>query len=198
LLAAEVTKTAPDEDVMLQVRDGADEMLGVLFDRYHTPLYNFYSKLTGDRTLSEDLVQEVFLRILKYKRSYTPGSNFRGWIYQIARNTRVDHLRKQKPETPWTPEIEPSAKPQDTAQQQQEVSMLHRALMQMSEEKRELLILSRLQELKYDEIAKVLGCNVVTVRVRVHRALEELRLIYHLMQAGPATKKAQATGAPAS
>src|SRR5438046_2498920 len=52
---------APDEDLMLQVRDGAGEMLGVLFDRYQTPLFNFYSKLTGDRTLSEDLVQEVFL-----------------------------------------------------------------------------------------------------------------------------------------
>src|SRR5437764_7755098 len=59
---------APDEDLMLQVRDGAGEMLGVLFDRYQTPLFNFYSKLTGDRTLSEDLVQEVFLRILKYRQ----------------------------------------------------------------------------------------------------------------------------------
>src|SRR5207302_7941166 len=71
---------APDEDVMLQVRDGAGEMLGVLFDRYQTPLFNFYSKLTGDRTLSEDLVQEVFLRILKYRQRYSPGTPFRAWV----------------------------------------------------------------------------------------------------------------------
>src|SRR5438874_1284391 len=94
---------APDEDLMLQVRDGAGEMLGVLFDRYQTPLFNFYSKLTGDRTLSEDLVQEVFLRILKYRQSYRPGTPFRAWIYQIARNARVDHFRKFPRQT----ELEP-------------------------------------------------------------------------------------------
>src|SRR5215472_5086334 len=85
---------ALDEDLMLQVRDGAGEMLGVLFDRYQTPLFNFYAKLTGDRALSEDLVQEVFLRILKYRQSYRRGTPFRAWVYQIARNARIDHFRK--------------------------------------------------------------------------------------------------------
>ena len=57
-----MTKWAPDEELMLQVRAGASESLGVLFDRYQKPLFNFYSKMTGNRTVSEDLVQEVFLR----------------------------------------------------------------------------------------------------------------------------------------
>src|ERR1700682_3066506 len=96
-----------DEDLMLEVRDGAGETLGVLFDRYQTPLFNFYSKMTGDRILSEDLVQEVFLRILKYRQSYTPGTPFRSWMYQIARNARLDHFRKQRPETSWSAEMEP-------------------------------------------------------------------------------------------
>ncbi len=71
-------KLAPDEDLMLEVRNGTGETLGVLFDRYHAPLYNFYSKLTGDRTLSDDLVQEVFLRILKYRQSYRAGDAVSG------------------------------------------------------------------------------------------------------------------------
>ena len=69
---------------MLQVRDGAAETLGVLFDRYHSPLYNFYTKLTGDRALSEDLVQEVFLRILRHRQ---PGNKI-----TVARRPRHIHF----------------------------------------------------------------------------------------------------------
>src|SRR6266849_9839250 len=87
-----------DEDLMLQVRDGAGETLGVLFDRYQAPLLNFYCKLTSDRGLSEDLVQEVFLRILRHRQTYRPGTPFRAWIYQIARNARIDQFRKTRPQ----------------------------------------------------------------------------------------------------
>src|SRR5260370_30862634 len=165
---------APDEDLMLQVRDGAGETLGVLFDRYQTPLFNFYSKLTGDRILSEDLVQEVFLRILRYRQSYRPGTPFRSWMYRIARNARVDHLRKSRPQVAFGPEMV-AVPPSDSAQQEQEVLLLHRALMRMPEDKREILILSRFHELKYEEIARLVACELATVRARLHRALQELR-----------------------
>jgi RNA polymerase sigma-70 factor (ECF subfamily) len=184
--------SATDEELMLQVRDGAGEMLGVLFDRYHTPLYGFYSRLTGDRGLSEDLVQEVFLRILRYRQSYRPGTPFRAWMYQIARNARVDHLRKTRPQTELDPEM-PSPLPQtDAAQQEQETRLLHRALMSLPEEKREILILARFQELKYDEIARLVGCELITVRVRVHRALQELREAFHQLERGGGMNKAAA------
>jgi RNA polymerase sigma factor (sigma-70 family) len=183
---------APDEDLMLQVRDGAGETLGVLFDRYQTPLFNFYSKLTGDRTLSEDLVQEVFLRILKYRRSYSPGTPFRAWIYQIARNARIDHFRKFPPQTALEPEMLPPVLPTDSAQQQQEVELLQRALQQLPEEKREILLLCRFQELKYEEIAALLGCELNTVRTRIHRALQDLRKAFHQLARGTMLKKAEA------
>ena len=163
---------------MLHVHNGVGEMLGVLFDRYHAPLFNFYCRLTGDRTLSEDLVQDVFFRILKYRQTYHPGTPFRTWTYQIARNTRIDHFRKQKPEVEWEVEMSPATVPADSAQQKQEAELLHRALMQLPEEKREVLLLSRFQELKYEEIAQLMGCEVNTVKVRVHRALQELRQIF--------------------
>ena len=175
-----------DEELMLQVRDGAGETLGVLFDRYHAPLYNFYTKLTGDRTLSEDLVQEVFLRILRHRNTFRQGTPFRAWIYQIARNTRIDHFRKSRPQVPFEPEMAPAVAPGDPAQQQQESELLHRALMKLSEEKRELLVLCRFQELPYEEVARLVGCGVATVKVRIHRALIELRQVFHQLQAAPA------------
>src|SRR6185312_16627320 len=55
-----MTNSLPDEELMLQVREGVGEMLAVLFDRYQSPLFNFYRRLTGDRAVSEDLVQDVF------------------------------------------------------------------------------------------------------------------------------------------
>jgi RNA polymerase sigma-70 factor (ECF subfamily) len=189
-----MTQWLPDEELMLQVRNGAEQGLGVLFDRYQQPLFNFYAKLTGNPGLSEDLVQEVFLRVLKYRHTYTPQSSFRAWVYQIARNTRVDHYRKQRPETAYEPEMSPGFLPGDSAQQQQEISLLHRALLQMPEDKREVLVLSRLQEMKYDEIARILGCEVNTVKVRVHRALQELKQVFHQLATPPGLAPQKAAG----
>lgn len=179
---------------MLQVRDGAAETLGVLFDRYQAPLLNFYCKLTGNRALSEDLVQEVFLRILRYRQSYQPGTHFRAWIYQIARNARIDHLRKTRPQTELEPDMLPPVVPGDSAQEQQEAAMLHSALQRLPEEKREVLVLSRFQELKCEEIARLLGCETITVRVRIHRALQELRQIFRQLERVPAQERAARAG----
>ena len=172
----------PDEELMLAVRDGVGEQLGVLFERYHSPLFNFYCRLTGDRTISEDLVQDVFFRILKYRHTYKPGTQFRAWMYQIARNARMDSLRKSKPEVEFQPEMVKGERPTDTVQQEQESELLHKALMMLPEEKREVLILSRFQELKYDEIAKLMGIEEGTVKVRVHRALQELRGVFRKLE----------------
>jgi RNA polymerase sigma-70 factor (ECF subfamily) len=185
--------TVADEDLMLQVRSGAAEMLGVLFDRYQTPLYNFYTKMTQDRALSEDLVQDVFLRILRYRQTYRPGTPFRAWMYQIARNARVDAMRKVKPEAPMLAEpAAPAAA--DTAQQKQEAQLLQRALMQLPEDKREILILSRYQELKYEEIARLMGCEVGAVKVRVHRALQQLREAFRQLERTAGSKTSDRTG----
>jgi RNA polymerase sigma factor (sigma-70 family) len=186
-----------DEELMTQVRSGVGEMLGVLFERYQLPLFNFYLKLTGDRTVSEDLVQEVFFRMLKYRQSYRPNTPFRGWMYQIARNARVDHLRRRRPETSWEPEMSPAFAAPDTAQQSQETALLHRALMRLQDDKREVLVLSRFQDLKYEEIAQLLGCETGTVKTRVHRALQELRGIFQELQSGRPLRGKSSEGAGA-
>ena len=186
----------PDEELMSQVRSGVGEMLGELFERYQVPLFNFYYRLTGDRSLSEDLVQEVFFRILKYRHSYRPETPFRAWMYQIARNARIDYLRRRRPETALEPEMEPAVFPSDTAQEQQEATLLRRALLELPEEKREVLVLSRFQGLKYEQIAELMGCEVNTVKVRVHRALHELREKFSAISGNKIWNK-QGRGGPA-
>ena len=190
-----MTNSMSDEELMSEVRSGVGEMLGVLFERYQVPLFNFYLKLTGERTVSEDLVQEVFFRILKYRQSYRQETPFRAWMYKIARNARVDYLRRRKPETSWEPEMSPAVAPVDTAQQSQETALLHRALMRLPVEKREVLVLSRFQDLKYEEIAQLLDCELGTVKTRVHRALQELREIFHQLESGKAWRGSSSEGA---
>src|SRR5439155_26049781 len=87
-----------DEQIMQDVRGGNVGRLELLFDRHHRALFRYFLHLTSDRALSEDLVQDVFFRILKYRHTYQPETSFRAWMYQIGRNAYLDELGKRKPE----------------------------------------------------------------------------------------------------
>lgn len=171
-----MASTRSDEEVMLQVREGAGEMLEILFDRYHAKLFNYYVRLTGDRALSEDLVQDVFYRILRSRHTYRPGSPFKPWIYQVARNARTDHFRRPV-EVQFQDDMAEPIDPKDEVSDRAQNDLLRRALLQLPEEKREVLLLSRFQGMKYSEIAELLGCEVTTIKTRVFRAIQELRQI---------------------
>jgi RNA polymerase sigma factor (sigma-70 family) len=174
-----MSDTRPDEELMLRVRNDEVDELSDLFARYHVPLYNFFLRLTADPPASEDLVQDTFYRVLKYRRTYKPGTSFRTWIYQIARNVRNDRFHGEREETGIDSAPEPTVLPVDTAESEQQSARLKQALMDLPEDKRELLLLSRYQGLKYEQIANVLQCEVGTVKVRVHRALQELKERFH-------------------
>jgi RNA polymerase sigma-70 factor (ECF subfamily) len=163
---------------MCEVREGAVAKLELLFDRHYPGILRYFQYLTSNRTLSEDLAQEVFFRILKYRRTYQPEGNFRAWLYQIARRVYADQLSKRKPEVAMpveATEISGAALPPDREfQKKQETLMLRRALAAMPGDKREVLIMSRFLELKYEEIAQVMECEVGTVKQRVYRAMRDL------------------------
>lgn len=169
-----------DDHLMTRVQEGDVGQLGVLFERYHVPLYSFFVRLTGDRMVSEDLVQEVFLRMLKYRHTYR-GGQFTAWMYQIARNARGDHYRKWRAgeELPAADTLpSPQRSISDSLETQQDHDLLQTALACLPDDKREVLLLSRYQRLKYDEIAELLGCTVTAVKLRVHRAMKDLRAQY--------------------
>jgi RNA polymerase sigma factor (sigma-70 family) len=167
-----------DEQIMQEVRGGNVGKLEILFDRHNRALFRYFVRLTSERAWSEDLVQEVFFRILKYRHTYQPETSFRAWMYQVGRNVWLDQAGRHKGEVALPEaagEIGSPDLPADRQlQNKQETALLHRALAAMPPEKREVLVMSRFQELKYEEIASVLKCEVGTVKVRVYRALREL------------------------
>ncbi len=171
-----------DEAVMQKVGQGEVKLLAILFERHHVKLYNFFLRLTANNGLSEDLTQEVFFRVLKYRDTFRADSKFTTWMYSIGRNVHIDHIRKHKRETPledqWKDEPAPDALPQEQAEAEQETKYLQKALALLPEPKREILVLSRFQDMKYNEISKLLGCSLSSVKVQVHRAIKELRKNY--------------------
>lgn len=81
---------------MTRVREGDLDKLGLLFERYKRPLYGFFYGLNRDQELSEDLVQNTFLRILKYRHLFRGDGDFKTWMFHIARNVSHDQYRKNK------------------------------------------------------------------------------------------------------
>lgn len=168
---------------MRQVQQGQVEQLGPLFERHHVKLFNFFLRLTGQRAVSEDLVQDVFFRMLKYRKSFAARRPFRPWMYQVARNALMDQRHRSNGCSPEeesnAAEDMPSQEPTPDFQvmRGQELELLQEALARLPLEKREVLVLSRLQNLRCEEIAAIVRCEVGAVRVRIHRALQDLKAI---------------------
>lgn len=177
-----------DNRLMEDVKQGKVEKMAVLFEKHHVSLFNFFMRLTGNRNISEDLVQEVFMRMLKYRATYQGRSKFTLWMYQIGRNAHIDYLRKKKDALPledqWSEPITTEESPEEKLEGGQEVQLLRQALAQLPLKKREVLILSRYQNLKYKEIAELMDCHIGTVKAHVHRAIKELGKIYFELQGG--------------
>lgn len=167
-----------DSSLMKLVQAGDTAQLALLFERHHLALFRYLLGLTGDRALSEDLVQEVFFRVIKYSRSYDTSLAFPVWLFGIGRNAYFDLHRKRRRELPHAPlsEIRSDAPmPEEMMTRKQDVQFLQEALRLLREDKREVLLLSRFQNLRYEDIARILECEVGTVKGRVYRALKELR-----------------------
>jgi RNA polymerase sigma-70 factor (ECF subfamily) len=144
--------------------------------------------LTRERSVAEDLVQEVFVRILKYRGTFQADSEFTPWMFKLARNAATDLWRARPKELPHEPDAPepaaPLAHPVDALHEDERRRRLARALESLPPEKRELLLLARFSEMRYDEIGELLGASVGAIKVRVHRAMKELKTAFDAVDAG--------------
>ena len=169
---------------MLAVRDGELDALGELFERHHGPLFGFLIKLSGNRTAAEDIAQTVFQRMLKYRHTYRDDGSFSAWMYHLARRCAADHFRKSSmaPHAMDPADLNQQADDAPHAAQhaaaRDDRELLQTALSRLHRDDREVLLLSRFQELSFAEISGILECSVGAAKVRAHRALRELRDIY--------------------
>ncbi len=179
---------ASDKIIMLKVKSGNVAMLGLIYERYKKWLFNFFQQMYYNAEVSEDLVQNVFVRILKYKHTYTEDSKFVTWLFQIARNESYDYYNKQVKNKQQVDlqhlsyRLSNENTIEENIEQSEEIQLLNKAIQQLPYEKKEIITLSKLKELKYKEIGNILGCSEANARIKAHRAMQDLKVTYLSMQ----------------
>lgn len=169
-----------DEHVMARVKNGQLDQLNELFDRYSRRLYSYFLKSTMSKDDSDDLTQDLFIRVMKYRKSYKEGQRFEIWIFQIARNMVKDHFRKMKVHNDYfNPEnMMPEVVDDDNQEQLEREKVLYTAMNKLPQDKRELLVMSKFDGMKYEQIAALRKTTVSNIKVQVHRTIKELKDIY--------------------
>ena len=171
----------PDEVIMQHVKDGNLADMSVLFERYHLRLYNFFLKLTRNRDISQDLTQNLFYRMIKYKNSYKNELSVKSWMYQMARNLHIDYCKEEKRSEKIF--LKADSYPVDISDEnsgipEEDYERLDQAFSALSAEQKEIIVLSRYQGLKYEEISIIVNQSVPAIKVAMHRAIRHLRGIY--------------------
>lgn len=184
--------TRPDCDLLLRLRDGDDSAFDELVAQYERRLIGFFHSLCGDPQLSEDCAQEVFIRLYRSRESYTPDAAPLTYLLRIARNYWIDVYRSRKVRPKERSLDAPAAAdddggslalalpgddppPGDRLVADEDTARLRAAIQRLPEIQSAVLALAGGQGLKYEEISRILGIPVGTVKSRVHAAVQNLR-----------------------
>lgn len=163
---------------MLRVAGGDEDAMTVLFRHAYPDVRSLCARLTLDPDAADDLAQETFLRVLRFASGFRGEASFATWVYRIARNVCNDHIARRARERRHALPVVESL----TVEAPERIETLRRALDELSHEEREAVVLSRLRDMPYRQLAEVLECSEGAARVRVHRALRRLREIMTRME----------------
>jgi RNA polymerase sigma-70 factor (ECF subfamily) len=181
-----------DQEIVALARGGVEAAYRELVRRYERPLFSLLYRMVRDRELAEDLAQETFVKALNAIESYRPEYKFSSWIFKIANNAAIDHLRRRELDTlslegsphAETPEaIEATAlqigdrqeSPLDEVEARELGGEIEAAIAKLRPEYRSCILLRHVEGRAYEEIAEILGLPLGTVKTYIHRARNELR-----------------------
>lgn len=183
---------ASDQEVVALAREGREAAYRELIRRYERPIFSLILRMVRDRQLAEDLAQETFIKALNAIGSYRPEYKFSSWIFKIANNAAIDHLRRREldtlsldgaPHASTPDEIEATAlqvgdkseSPLEELQARELGGEIERAIALLRPEYRACILLRHVEGLAYEEIAQSLDLPLGTVKTYIHRARHELR-----------------------
>lgn len=190
--AREDYRALSDQEVVARAREGRDQAYRELIRRYERPVFSLVYRMVRDRELAEDLTQETFVKALNAVESYRPEFKFSSWIFKIANNSAIDHLRRRELQTlslegspnAVTPEaIEATAlqlrdrleTPLEELEAREVGGQIEVAIARLRPEYRSCILLRHVEGRAYEEIAEILDLPLGTVKTYIHRARNELR-----------------------
>jgi len=170
---------APPTDLVAALRAGDVTAFDAAYDRYRASLYSFLVRMTGQRTLSEDLLQDTFVRLARHAKRLRPDTNLRAWLFAVARNQCRSHYRWAALDARRTGELHRASQPgpdgavrtpfEELAGNQMELAV-ERALAELAPPLREALLLVAVERLTPSEAAAVAGVSADALRQRLRRA----------------------------
>ena len=171
-----------DEELMLAYGAGDIGAFQTLYSRHRGPLFRYLVRQLRDAALAEELFQDVWQRVISARERYRPEAKFATWLYQIAHNRVTDHWRARQ-HRPATPEdaadlaerVPDPDTPERTLSSFEERRRLQRALEELPDEQREVVLLRLEQELSLEEIGEITGVGRETVKSRLRYAMDKLR-----------------------
>ena len=167
-----------DEYLMARVARDQPELLEKLLRRHANPLLTFLVRMVGDHHRGEELFQEVFLAVWRKRRQYQYPRPFKAWLYAIALNKcRASFRGRSAPPVPLNVEdaITTTVSPSDAAIATETAALVDRAIKQLPQQQRAVVVLRVWQGLSYAQIAEVAGCTEATARSHMHHGLAALR-----------------------
>jgi RNA polymerase sigma-70 factor, ECF subfamily len=182
--------TTSDVQLMLDVKAGDEASFDLLLRRYRTPLVNFLYRMVHDSAMAEDLAQEVFLRVYRARKQYSPSAKFTTWLFRIATNLALNSIRdnrhRQMDRSLDAPADEEDSAPFELPSRDLRVDehmmerdrchFIRRAVAALPEKQRVAVLLHKYEEMDYGEIAKVLDCSESALKSLLFRAYETLRV----------------------
>jgi RNA polymerase sigma-70 factor (ECF subfamily) len=176
---ADPEKRLYEQVLVLRCQTGDETAFAKLVERYSPRLYYYLHKMFGRTDGAEDTLQDVWFTVFCKVRGLADPGAFRTWLYRIAQNRAYGELRKRRP---WLRPLEEARLMADPAADEpdfsvQDAERIHAALDELALEHREVLVLRFLEDMTYDDIAAVTGCQIGTVKSRLHYAKQALRRI---------------------
>src|SRR5215218_8169683 len=171
--------TQPDHGVLRKAQRGDERAFTLIVRAYETPVYNYVLRLVGDRTLAEDLTQEVFLRVFQGLPKFSLRSKFTTWLFQVTKNRVLDELRasERRPRALVAlDDIAPLEVLDQPVERLEEIDALWRAVENLSTDLKMALLLRDVVGLSYTEIADALEVTLATVKWRIYKAREEVQV----------------------
>jgi RNA polymerase sigma-70 factor, ECF subfamily len=169
----------PDDGVLRKAQKGDDRAFAIIVRSYQTPVYNYVLRMVGDRSLAEDLTQEVFLRVYQGLPRFSSRSKFTTWLFQVTKNRVLDELRatERRPRTVVDVDDERAFEVVDAPFERIEaIDAVWRAVEHLTVDLKMALLLRDIVGLSYTEIADSLEVTLATVKWRIWKAREEVQL----------------------
>jgi RNA polymerase sigma-70 factor (ECF subfamily) len=169
----------PDPGVLRSAQRGNEQAFRVIVDAYRTPVFNYVLRLTGDRANAEDLTQEVFLRVFQGLPRFSARCSFTTWLFQVTKNRVLDEFRarERRPHAVVNLDDMPMLSVADRpAEEGETIDAIWRAVRALNPDLKMALLLRDVVGLRYDEIADTLEITLSTVKWRIFKAREEVRL----------------------